>query len=111
MSLIEVKNLIKTYSGASPVIAIKNLAFQIHKGEFVAIMGPSGSGKSTLLHILGLLDKPTSGEYFLAGKKIDNYSDNILAKLRNKHMGFIFQSFNLLAKTSVIDNVRLPLMY
>jgi len=112
MSLIEVKNLEKTYSdGETETRALCGVSFNIELGEFVAVMGPSGSGKSTLLHILGFLDKQTNGTYFLDGKGINQYSDNEVARVRNKKMGFIFQSFNLLPKTSVLENVKLPLIY
>ena len=112
MAFIEVKNLEKTYlSDEVKTEVLKDINFSIDKGEFVAIMGPSGSGKSTLLHMLGFLDKPTSGKYLFEGKTIDDYSDDELAKIRNKRMGFVFQSFNLLPRTTVLDNVRLPLVY
>jgi len=112
MAFIEVKNLEKTYlSDEVKTEVLKDINFSIDKGEFVAIMGPSGSGKSTLLHMLGFLDKPTSGKYLFEGKTIDDYSDDELAKIRNKRMGFVFQSFNLLPRTTVLDNIRLPLVY
>jgi putative ABC transport system ATP-binding protein len=85
--------------------------FEIEEGEFVAIMGPSGSGKSTLLHILGFLDEQTKGTYNFNGKKMDDYTEPEIAQIRNKEMGFVFQSFNLLARTSVYENVKLPLLY
>lgn len=112
MSLIEVKDLKKTYSGddvETPVL--RGVSFDVKKGEFVAIMGPSGSGKSTLLHILGFLDKPTSGLYLFEGKAMDDYSKEELAHVRNEKMGFVFQTFNLLPRTSVLENVKLPLLY
>jgi ABC-type lipoprotein export system ATPase subunit len=87
------------------------VSFKIEEGEFVAIMGPSGSGKSTLMHILSFLDRPTSGLYKFEGKDTKDFDDNYLAKLRNERVGFVFQSFNLLARTTVLDNVRLPLVY
>ena len=90
---------------------LHGLSFNINKGEFVAIMGPSGSGKSTLMHILGLLDRATSGEYKLEEKDVVHLSDNELAGLRNRKIGFVFQSFNLLARTTVLENVKLPLTY
>ena len=112
MAFIEVKNLEKTYyTDEVKTEVLKDINFSIDKGEFVAIMGPSGSGKSTLLHMLGFLDKPTSGKYLFEGKTIDDYSDDELAKIRNKRMGFVFQSFNLLPRTTVLDNIRLPLVY
>src|SRR3990167_2958010 len=112
MPLIEVRNLGKTYrdeGGETP--ALNGVSFGINEGEFVAIMGPSGSGKSTLLHILGFLDRQSSGDYRFDGKTIDEHSDIELARVRNKKMGFVFQMFNLLPRTSVLDNVKLPLLY
>ncbi len=91
--------------------ALKNINLEIKSGEFVAIIGPSGSGKSTLMNILGLLDKPTSGSYFLDDKDVSKLKDDTLATLRNKKIGFVFQSFNLLNRTSALDNVALPLIY
>jgi len=112
MALIEAKNLKKAYcEEENPTIALENVSFNIESGEFVAIMGPSGSGKSTLLHILGFLDRRSDGQYFFDGKQIDEYSDAELAHVRNKKMGFIFQAFNLLPRTSVLENVKLPLLY
>lgn len=111
MNIIEVTKLKKAYTDGADTIALKDVSFSVRKGEFLAIMGPSGSGKSTLLHLLGLLDVPTGGEYVFNGKKTSTYSSNELADLRNREIGFIFQSFNLLARTSVLDNVRLPLFY
>ncbi|MDO8590918.1 MAG: ABC transporter ATP-binding protein [bacterium] len=112
MALINVKHLNKTYSdeGVS-TIAIKDISFTIESGDFLAIMGPSGSGKSTLLHILGFLDKHTEGTYFFQGKNVSLYSDEELAIIRNEEVGFIFQTFNLLARTTVLENVKLPLLY
>src|SRR3989344_6453403 len=110
--MIEVKGLQKTYFDdgmATPVL--KGVAFKINKGEFVAFMGPSGSGKSTLLHILGFLDRPSAGNYIFDGKEADRYNDEELAQVRNKKMGFVFQSFNLLPRASVLENVALPLVY
>lgn len=110
--MIEVKNITKTYdSGEAAFQALKGVTFQIEDGEFVAIMGPSGSGKSTLMHILGALDNPTSGEYFLDGKDVSTLSDDELADIRRDKIGFVFQSFNLLPRTTVLRNVTLPLVY
>ena len=110
--IIEVRNLSKSYhDGKTETLALKAVSFFVRKGEFVAIMGPSGSGKSTLLHLLGLLDEPTAGEYFFDGKSVSDYSGDELAKLRNKKVGFVFQMFNLLPRTSVLENVKLPLIY
>ncbi len=112
MALIEVKDLKKIYgSGGIETPALNGVTFDIEDGEFVAIMGPSGSGKSTLLHILGFLDSHTSGEYRFDGKTIFDYSQDEIAHLRNKKMGFVFQAFNLLPRTTVLDNVKLPLLY
>lgn len=112
MNTIEVKNLEKIYSNdGAPTPALRGVSFSIRKGEFTAIMGPSGSGKSTLLHILGFLDRHTSGEYRFDGRAFNEYSENEIAHVRNKKMGFVFQSFNLLARTTVLDNVMLPLAY
>ena len=110
--MISVLNLAKTYSAdGTETRALRGVSFEIKKGEFVAVMGPSGSGKSTLLHILGFLDRPTSGTYSVSGKEIDVLTDDQLAYVRNKEMGFVFQSFNLLARSSVYENVELPLLY
>jgi len=111
MALIEVKGLGKTYCDGSITEALKNVSFGIEENEFVAIMGPSGSGKSTLLHILGFLDKPTKGEYLFDGKNIENYSKEDIARFRNRKLGFVFQMFNLLPRTTVFENVALPLVY
>lgn len=112
MSLIEVKNLEKVYSNDDvKTPALRGVSFNIEAGEFVAIMGPSGSGKSTLLHILGFLDQHTSGQYRFEGKTIADYSEEELAHVRNQKMGFVFQAFNLLSRTSVLENVKLPLAY
>src|SRR5207245_1795537 len=109
---IEVKKLQKIYTDdGSGTVALDEMSFSIEKGEFVAIIGPSGSGKSTLLHILGFLDTPTSGSYIFDNKNITKYTGDEAAVIRNKKMGFIFQSFNLLPKTSVLENVKLPLLY
>lgn len=110
--LISAINLIKTYGeGESLTYALNNVSVEIKKGEFVAIIGPSGSGKSTLMHILGCLDKPSSGSYFLEGELVSKLSENHLARIRNKQIGFVFQSFNLLPRTSALKNVELPLIY
>ena len=111
-NIIEVKKLRKVYQeGESSTTALAGVSFDVRKGEFLAIMGPSGSGKSTLLHLLGLLDVPTSGSYHFNGKNVTSFTGNELADLRNRELGFIFQSFNLLSRTSVLDNVKLPLVY
>ena len=111
-SIIVVKNLSKIYqTDIVKTIALDNVSFEIKEGEFVAIMGPSGSGKSTLMHILGALDKPTSGEYILDGKRVEKLSDDELSEIRNKKIGFIFQAFNLLPRTTTLQNVMLPIAY
>src|SRR5476651_877485 len=110
--MIEVKDITKTYGeGDNAFQALKGVSFTIKDGEFVAIMGPSGSGKSTLMHILGCLDTPTSGTYFLDGKDVSTMTDDELAEIRKDKIGFVFQSFNLLSRTSVLRNVILPLIY
>jgi putative ABC transport system ATP-binding protein len=110
--MIEAVDLVKEYRNDSVVTRVLNgLTFSIQEGEFVSIMGPSGSGKSTLMHIMGFLDRPTSGVYKFKGKSIDELSDDELARIRNKEMGFVFQSFNLLPRTTALDNVKLPLIY
>lgn len=111
MNIIEVQNLRKSYHDGTDTIALRDVSFEVRKGEFLAIMGPSGSGKSTLLHLLGLLDVPTSGKYVFNGKNTSLYTSNELADLRNRELGFVFQSFNLLPRTTVLDNVKLPLLY
>jgi len=112
MSLIECKNISKIYKNDSvSTVALKNISFTVDKGEFVAIIGPSGSGKSTLMHILGCLDTPNNGHYFLDGIDVLKLSDNELARIRNEKIGFVFQSFNLLPRINVLDNVILPLIY
>lgn len=109
---IRVERLKKAYFNEGvPTHVLHGLSFEIPKGEFVAIMGPSGSGKSTLMHILGFLDTLTEGKYFFEGKDVSQLSDDELAAFRGEKVGFIFQSFNLLPKTSVIENVKLPLLY
>jgi putative ABC transport system ATP-binding protein len=110
--MIEVKNITKTYGqGETAFDALKGVSFTINDGEFVAIMGPSGSGKSTMMHILGCLDTPTSGTYLLDRKDVSSFSDEELADIRKDKIGFVFQSFNLLPRTSVLRNVMLPLVY
>jgi len=110
--MIEIKNITKTYdTGGEPFQAVKGVSFTINDGDFVAIMGPSGSGKSTLMHILGALDSPTSGTYLLDGKDVSTLSDDQLADIRRDKIGFVFQSFNLLPRTTVLRNVSLPLVY
>jgi putative ABC transport system ATP-binding protein len=110
--VIKINNLCKTYSADGvETHAVQDVSFEIAAGEFVAIMGPSGSGKSTLMQILGFLDRPTNGEYYFEGKNSKNFSDDELARLRNQNVGFVFQSFNLLPRTTVFENVELPLLY
>ncbi|MCR4330268.1 MAG: ATP-binding cassette domain-containing protein, partial [Patescibacteria group bacterium] len=112
MALIEAKNLEKTYLEDNvETRVLQGISLNIEPGEFVSIMGPSGSGKSTLLHMLGFLDRPSSGTYRFDGKLMDEYSEDELAHIRNKKMGFVFQVFNLLPRTSVLENVKLPLLY
>ncbi len=110
--MIECKNITKKYhSAAGETVALKDVSFKINDGEFVAIIGPSGSGKSTLMHIIGALDVPTEGEYFLDGKNVSDFSDDELADIRKNKIGFVFQSFNLLPRATVLKNVILPLIY
>ena len=112
MSLIKVKNLKKQYQiGSQKVSALKGINFEINKGEFISIMGPSGSGKTTLMNIIGCLDTPTSGEYFLDNQMVAKFDDSRLAEIRNKKIGFVFQSFNLLSRNIALNNVMLPLSY
>ncbi len=112
MSLIRVEKAEKIYGeGEVKTPALRGDSFVVEKGEFVAIMGPSGSGKSTLLHILGFLDRPTKGKYYFNDKSMDEYTDDELALIRNEKMGFVFQTFDLLPRTNVLDNVKLPLYY
>lgn len=111
-NLISVKNLVKTYAmGSVKVHALQGVSLDINKGDFVGIMGPSGSGKSTFMNIIGCLDRPTSGEYYIDGIDALKLNKNQLAELRNEKIGFIFQSFNILARTSALENVELPLLY
>ncbi len=111
-SLIQINSLSKTYENegvATP--AVRGVSFAIEKGEFVSIMGPSGSGKSTLMQMLGFLDRPTEGEYLFEEKNTEGFSDDELAEIRNSKVGFVFQTFNLLPRTTVFENVELPLLY
>jgi ABC-type antimicrobial peptide transport system, ATPase component len=110
--VISICNLSKTYEmGDVSVHALRSISLDIHSGEFVTVVGPSGSGKSTLMHILGCLDQPTSGQYFLDGRDVSHLSDDEISKVRNKKIGFVFQGFNLLSRTSALENVELPLLY
>ena len=110
--IIKIENLRRTFRvGNEDVHALKGISFTIYSGEFVSIMGTSGSGKSTLLNILGCLDKPTSGEYNIDGVNVGSLSRNQLSTLRNRKIGFVFQSYNLLARTTALENVELPLLY
>lgn len=112
MALIEVHSVTKSYGEGEIITQILHgVSFSIEEGEFVSIMGPSGSGKSTLLHILGLLDRPTTGTYVFAGQDTADMPDETLASIRNQNIGFVFQAFHLLARTSVLENVMLPLYY
>ncbi|HCU70571.1 MAG TPA: macrolide ABC transporter ATP-binding protein [Candidatus Moranbacteria bacterium] len=110
--MIECRNLKKIYTnGDVETAALGGVSFRVEKGEFVSIIGPSGSGKSTLMHILGALDVPTSGQYFLDGKEVSQLNDDELSELRRERIGFVFQAFNLLPRTTVLRNVTLPLLY
>jgi len=110
--VISIRNLTKTYQmGENAVHALRSISLDIQPSEFVTVVGPSGSGKSTLMHILGCLDQPTSGQYFLDGKDVSRLSDDEISAVRNNKIGFVFQGFNLLTRTSALENVELPLLY
>ena len=112
MPILELKDICKDYQqGREPVRVLKNINLTVEKGDYLAIMGPSGSGKTTLMNIIGCLDVPTSGSYTLEGRDLKDLSDDDLAEVRNKHIGFVFQSFHLLPKMDALDNVALPLLY
>src|SRR6266542_4234590 len=109
MEIIKTKDIVKLYlMGFEELYALKGITMTIHKGEYVAIMGPSGSGKSTLMNIIGCLDTPTSGSYELNGQNVSQMDDNELAAVRNKEIGFVFQTFNLLPRSNALHNVELP---
>lgn len=110
--VIQLKNIVRNFKMGSEIIRVlKSISLSVNKGEYVALMGPSGSGKSTLMNVLGCLDTPTSGQYILNGNDVSSMDDNQLAEIRNKEIGFIFQTFNLLPRASALDNVILPLIY
>lgn len=112
MAILKLTDICKDYmQGKEPVRVLKNINLTVEKGEYLAIMGPSGSGKTTLMNLIGCLDVPTSGDYELDGQNLKDLSDNALADIRNKHIGFVFQSFHLLSKMTALDNVALPLLY
>ena len=112
MALLELKDICKDYyQGKQPVRVLKNINLTVEQGEYLAIMGPSGSGKTTLMNLIGCLDVPTSGTYILDGKDLKDMTDDDLADIRNRHIGFVFQSFHLLPKMTALDNVALPLLY
>ncbi len=111
-TIIQASHLGKIYANDSVnTVALEDVSFSVNKGEFVAIMGPSGSGKSTLMHIIGALDKPTSGTYYIEDTEVNKLPENKLAELRNKKIGFVFQAFNLLPRTTALKNVMLPMIY
>jgi putative ABC transport system ATP-binding protein len=111
-AIVRVRNLVKNYYlGSVTVNVLKGVDLEIEEGDFVALMGPSGSGKSTLMNILGCLDRPTSGDYFLSGRNIAHLNDDRLSDVRSRYLGFIFQSYNLLPQYTVVENIELPLMY
>jgi putative ABC transport system ATP-binding protein len=110
--IIKIGNVVKTYNPGGEIIkALNDVSFSVNKGEYIAIMGASGSGKSTLMNIIGCLDVPTAGKYFLNGVNVAQLDDNELARIRNKEIGFVFQTFNLLARSTALSNVELPLIY
>ena len=112
MAILKLTDICKDYyQGKEPVRVLKNINLEVERGEYLAIMGPSGSGKTTLMNLIGCLDVPTSGEYELDGRDLKDLSDDALADIRNKHIGFVFQSFHLLPKMDALDNVALPLLY
>ena len=111
MPILKLTDICKDYiQGKEPVRVLKNINLTVERGDYLAIMGPSGSGKSTLMNIIGCLDVPTSGSYELDGRNLKDMSDDDLAEIRNKHLGFVFQSFHLLPKMDALDNVALPLL-
>src|SRR5438034_9685305 len=112
MAVIELKDISRLYQiGTETIHALRSVSLSINKGEYVAMMGPSGSGKSTLMNILGCLDTPSGGEYFLSGTDVSRMRDNELAVIRNKEIGFVFQTFNLMPRLTALENVALPLVY
>src|ERR1041384_1803511 len=111
-ALISMRNIWKTYEmGAEQVHALHGVSFDVPKGEYIAIIGPSGSGKSTLMNLIGCLDTPSQGQYWLNGKNVSEMDDDELARIRNQEVGFVFQTFNLLARATALHNVELPLIY